>query len=431
MYKMRLYFEDNNSFKGNVGGFHYLDSFAKTLMWLYTDEADGPRNQKYCLKGVIKMYQLVNVITMLVSHASGELGGASVLDIISDLKKGEGQEWRDSQYNVIREFTNKEGVNGLSIKWATDELIKSILWGGYIYCTATTTIGDNKWKNALDVIYNVMKDELALKDAAFKNHWLIKHTDKMVKSMLDNIEERRKKEMEKEKNASESGLDIQHLSSNKYIEELKSRIKELEEDNRRLAEQHNNPIVATDDENVKKLKEDLEYYKSIYETCHAQVERYEKELGPVEELDDWKEQLTIKERIIFFSAVTDCNLKPNKEKKIKQASQLAKAKLIARFSGGNAQKIRSGINLLNKEIEEVDNKKRNSFNDSTKKAAMNVYNFLHYAVEGVTIGNKSYMCRQAMENIDKTYDLKIKSYNSPPKDDDFLLEQEDTQNTRH
>ncbi len=198
MLNIRLYFTDNNSFSGNQEGFRYLDSFAKTLMWLYSDEADGPDDQYYCLKGVIKMYQLVNVINLLVSHARVELGEATVSEFISDMKKGQGREWRDSQYNTITEFSDKKGDRGMSVKWATDEFIMSILWGGYIYCKAITSLGFKNWDHPQKVMYKVLKEESMLSDDAFKRNWLIKHTDEMVNNMLSDIEERKNKEEKKE-----------------------------------------------------------------------------------------------------------------------------------------------------------------------------------------------------------------------------------------
>ena len=206
-------------------------------------------------------------------------------------------------------------------------------------------------------------------------------------------------------------------------EKMKARIAELEEENNQLKEQSKQPAVSADNEDVEKIKKDLEYYKSMYETCYAQVERYEDELGPVEELDDWKEQLSIKERIIFFQALTGCSLK-GADKKVKHGSQLAKAKLIARFSGNNPSKIRSGINQLYKEIEEVETKKRDSFSQGTIDAALNVRNYLHLAVEGATIGNKPHQCKIAMQTIDQIYHLKIDRATPPPKDDNFLIERE-------
>ncbi len=207
------------------------------------------------------------------------------------------------------------------------------------------------------------------------------------------------------------------------IEELKARIAELEEENRQLKEQSKQPVISADSEDVEKLNTDLEHYKSIYGTCYAQVKRYEEELGSVEKLDDWKEQLSIKERIILFQALTGCSLK-GVDKKVKQASQLAKAKLIARFSGNNPSKIRSGINLLYSEIEEVESKKSKDFSKGTKAAALNVYNFLHLAVEGTTIGSKPHRCQIAMQAIDQTYHLNIDRAVAPPKDENFLIEQE-------
>lgn len=234
MLRMKLYYKDNYSLGEKTEGFQYLDSLAKTLLWLYSDEAYGPREQDYCLKGVIKMYQLINVTLLLVSHASVELGEATIQDFISDMVKGEGSEWRNSQYNVIREFTDKEGERGLSVKWASDELIMSILWAGYIYCKARTSLGDNRWKNSWEVMYKLLKDESGLTDAAFNRNWLIIHTDEMVNRMLGYIEERKKKEGEK-KESSPSGVEIDQLK--KTLKEMDLIIMELKKENEGLKEQ--------------------------------------------------------------------------------------------------------------------------------------------------------------------------------------------------
>jgi hypothetical protein len=204
-------------------------------------------------------------------------------------------------------------------------------------------------------------------------------------------------------------------------EELKARIAELEEENKQLKEQSKQPVISAENEDVEKLKSDLEYYRSISETYQDIIKRYEDELGPHEKLDDWKEQLSIKERIILFQALTGCSLK-GADKKVKQASQLAKAKFIARFSGNNPNKIRSGISLLYSEIEEVESKKIGDFSKGTKAAALNVYNFLHLAVEGTTIGSKPNRCQIAMQTIDQTYHLNIDRSVAPPKDESFLIE---------
>lgn len=204
-------------------------------------------------------------------------------------------------------------------------------------------------------------------------------------------------------------------------EELKARIAELEEENKQLKEQSKQPVISAENEDVEKLKSDLEHYRSISETYQDIIKRYEDELGPHEKLDDWKEQLSIKERIILFQALTGCSLK-GADKKVKQASQLAKAKFIARFSGNNPNKIRSGISLLYSEIEEVESKKIGDFSKGTKAAALNVYNFLHLAVEGTTIGSKPNRCQIAMQTIDQTYHLNIDRSVAPPKDESFLIE---------
>lgn len=252
-------------------------------------------------------------------------------------------------------------------------------------------------------------------------------TDEEVKQMWDDAISKAKEELKgmiptfdyDEKNETFS-----ITSSEKTLNTADEQVqitKELKPENKQIMEQcEKQEGISVED--FEKLKKDLQYYKSMSETCQDLVKRYEDELGPVEELDDWKEQLSIKERIIFFQALTGCSLK-GADKKIPHASQLAKAKLIARFSGNNPSKIRSGINQLYKEIEDVETKKRDSFSQGTIDAAMNVRNYLHLAVEGATIGSKPQRCKIAMQTIDQIYHFDIPRATPPPKDDNFLKEQ--------
>lgn len=242
-------------------------------------------------------------------------------------------------------------------------------------------------------------------------------------SAANNVEGDHEQTNQMPKSNTDDTLRQQLTDAQKTIEEQTQTIKGLQAEIEQLKEQSKQPVISAENEDVEKLKSDLEHYKSISETYQDIIKRYEDELGPPEKLDDWKEQLSIKERIILFQALTGCSLK-GVDKKVKQASQLAKAKLIARFSGNNPSKIRSGINLLYSEIEEVESKKRKDFSQGTKAAALNVYNFLHLAVEGTTLGSKPHRCQIAMQAIDQTYHLNIDRAVTPPKDESFLIEQE-------
>lgn len=250
------------------------------------------------------------------------------------------------------------------------------------------------------------------------------HVDKMLDELDNDVCLQYRDEPNQNISQTISTEMVEHTNATPYeerIKQLEAEVSMLRQQQANQTSQNSSSQESIIDQQASRIKE----LEELYRIATEQVDRYESELGPIEKLDDWKEQLSIKERIIFFSAVTNCNLSPAKTRKIKQASQLAKAKLIARFSGGNPSKIRSGISLLNKEIEEIENKTRKNFSQGTLDAATNVYNYLHYAVEGVTIGNKQYMCRQAMQNINQTYHLNIEASIPPPKDENFLLERKD------
>ncbi len=236
MLNIRLYFDDNNSWNNKEANFPHLRSLAKTLMWLYSDEADGPREQYYNIDGVIKLYQLVNVILLLVSHARSELGEATVKEFIHDMKRGKGNGWKTHD-NDISEFTNKKGERGMSIMWATYELVMSILWGCYIYCHVLTRLGleEQEWQHASNVFYKILQYESCLKASAFQNHWLVKHTDEMVNNMLSDIESRKEKKSKKAPSTSQSCSAVQEIKQLKVtIEQKNTHINKLKQENEEL-----------------------------------------------------------------------------------------------------------------------------------------------------------------------------------------------------
>lgn len=224
------------------------------------------------------------------------------------------------------------------------------------------------------------------------------------------------------------------LKRNEDLEKLNA---ELEKENKELREQlvTSSPITNEEFEN---LKADWEHDKIVKEAAEKRLERYESILGTEDELSKEK-KFSIAERIIFCSALLGCSLSED------DIIQQQMAKMIRRFSGDTWQSIRTNIskmngkrtalvdvaNKANKEIDSgarltVWRREEKKFQGVTN-AALNVYNYLHAAVRGGTIGAKTHQCKQAMENIDHAYYLSerkliISPYSQPVGDeDDFAL----------
>ena len=159
-----------------------------------------------------------------------------------------------------------------------------------------------------------------------------------------------------------------------------------------------NEVKISADEN-EKLKQDLEHEREMNEILQKQVDRYEAD--PVAQIDLLPEkQLEIDERIIFFTSLLDCNLGDN-------IVQTKFAELISKMSCDDPGAIRTRISRMNSEIKNVADKKQEKFKDDTIKAAKDVYNLINLAVKGNTRMTKPYLCREAMERINKTFNLKI------------------------
>lgn len=211
-------------------------------------------------------------------------------------------------------------------------------------------------------------------------------------------------------------------SSSSEIAKLKACIKELQDalneekaKNAKLEEEIANRSQINRDE-FEKTKHRNEVLETLYEAAENRLKRYESILGTEEQISKEK-KFSIAERIIFCSSLLGCGLSED------DISQMQMAKLIARFSGDKWESIRTTISEMNgKRTALVDiAKKADKENDAGARAtvwriegekykgitnaALNVYNYLHAAVKGGTIGAKVHGCQQAMENINQAYYL--------------------------
>ncbi len=210
----------------------------------------------------------------------------------------------------------------------------------------------------------------------------------------------------------------------KRIEELEKLNSDLEKENKELIEQlvNSSPLSCVGYEELKSRAETLQ---SLYDAAENRLKRYETILGTEEELSKDKE-FSIAERIIFCSALLGCSLSED------DIIQQQMAKMISRFSGNTWQSIRTTISNMNSKQKALIDVAKNAMKENDagarmavwrreeKKyqgitnAALNVYNYLHSAVNGGTVVAKPHQCRQAMENIDHAYYLTERKLITPP-----------------
>jgi hypothetical protein len=199
------------------------------------------------------------------------------------------------------------------------------------------------------------------------------------------------------------------------IHELQKALDEEIAKNTKLEKEiaHKSQNSKDDYEEMKSRKELLD---SLYNAADNRLKRYESILGTEEQLNKEK-KFSIAERIIFCSALLGCSLSED------DISQMQMAKLIARFSADKWESIRATISEMNGKrtaLVEIAKKAAKEKDAGARvavwriegerykgitNAALNVYNYLHAAVKGETIGAKVYSCQQAMENIDQAYYL--------------------------
>ena len=139
---------------------------------------------------------------------------------------------------------------------------------------------------------------------------------------------------------------------------------------------------------------ELERLSTLNEVLTKQNARYDEE-NPEMNIDEGT-ALSIKENIIFFSSIMDCNL--SKE----DISQTNFARLISKITRWPKESIRPQIVDIN--TERVNNAKNHTaFSDGVHQAAVNVCALIENAMTGLKKNPLPYSCKQAVENICRIY----------------------------
>jgi len=259
------------------------------------------------------------------------------------------------------------------------------------------------------------------------------YTKKILGVSMDEIEAASQSEQSENENNNDTqlaDLKAENIYLRNEIEKLKREIKDVDDrhsitqeqfdsifyPNGRDTDNNNAPININEnqsaDENLRQQLADaqktieeqaqtineqqaeLERLTTMNEVLTKQNTRFDEE-NPEMNIDE-KTALSIKESIIFFSSIMDCNL--NKE----DISQMNLARFISKFTQWSRESIRSKIVDINTEREN-NAKDHTAFSDGVHQAAVNVCALIENAMEGLNKNPLPYSCKQAVENIRNIY----------------------------
>ena len=145
---------------------------------------------------------------------------------------------------------------------------------------------------------------------------------------------------------------------------------------------------------ISEQQSELNRLATLNEVLAKQNARYD-EQNPDMDIDE-DTALSIKESIIFFSSIMDCNL--SKE----EISQMNLARLISKITRWPKESIRPQIVDINTEREN-NVKNHTAFSEGVHQAAVNVCALIQNAMAGLNKNPLPYSCKQAVENICKIY----------------------------
>ena len=143
----------NNSKYRSFDKIPYFDSLAHTV-----EEVLYKRSFKGCdycfFLDRIQLFDFMTLVAYFISASSEDFARATIKGYLTEMKHYKS----GNQYDTQVEYT-AEG--GLLVTNAKEELITDLLWATHLYATFRFELSSNKdfWKNTMDMLYEIMKDE--------------------------------------------------------------------------------------------------------------------------------------------------------------------------------------------------------------------------------------------------------------------------------
>lgn len=217
----------NNSMYRSFDKIPYFDSLAHTVEEvLYRRSFNGC---DYCFfLGRIQLFDFMTLVAYFISASSEDFARATIKGYLTEMKHYKS----GNQYDTQVEYT-AEG--DLLVTNAKEELITDLLWATHLYATFRFELSSNKdfWKNTMDMLYEMMKDEC---------DW----ESELAKTDRDSYLEANKVAMKiliehwlknKDTDVKEQKTEVPKDIDSKCVSQLQARIAELEAENKELKEQ--------------------------------------------------------------------------------------------------------------------------------------------------------------------------------------------------
>jgi len=185
MKSFKLYFTDNKSYDREDLGLPCVSSLAKALTWLYTPEACVSDVEDYNMEENMKLCELVSVVVTMTSKAQGDFGEITLRETLADMR---GSEW----VKYVKPYRGKSGDTDIVMFNCTSHsVLMAILWGCHVYALVLAHYNP-KWKSAATNINKVFFDYSGFTLDEYFDNLLVKHTDKAVKQVIDDAEQKKR-----------------------------------------------------------------------------------------------------------------------------------------------------------------------------------------------------------------------------------------------
>ena len=196
----------------------YMDSlFSAVWEFLYKDDNISEDDYEYfnfCMKGQIKPYDFMTLTFYIISASTTEYGEATIEDYLETIGVRDGR-------NEGRVVYPSE--TSLLVTNASRELQTNIVWAAYLYAKIRSDLDGGRWDEIAPMLWGVIQRQLLLIEEAFNKLYIVRNTEKAVKTFAMHL--LTKGSLSKEKNTVQESVPTDNYIYQE-LEVLRRRVKD-------------------------------------------------------------------------------------------------------------------------------------------------------------------------------------------------------------
>lgn len=220
-------FKDNSHYASN-GKYPFLDSLARVVVdYIFSEKFATGDCQVSLSNDYIHLYDYMTLVVFIIDESRKEFGDVTIKEWLYTYSKSP---FHDGAVEYV-----KEG-DGLRINDGGWDLQLALLWGAYIYANVRHLDKDDKWGEAVTMLYNLMLEASGLKEHYFKQSALIVKADEACNTMVRYIKNSIAAKKQQKEAAQKEAAAANDSNKDALIAKLKADFARVQAENAQLKE---------------------------------------------------------------------------------------------------------------------------------------------------------------------------------------------------